>query len=124
MRAALATLGSMQPGKGGRRVAVLGDMLELGEQGPSLHRGLAETVAECRIDKVFTAGPLMGGLYEALTSKKKGAHAQDSSQLAPMVAASLEPGDVVMIKGSAGSRMSRVVTHLDELKGDIDKNAL
>jgi len=118
VRAALATLGSMLPGKGGRRVAVLGDMLELGGQGPSLHRGLAEAVAEFGIDKVFTAGPLMGGLYDVLTLEKKGAHAPDSSQLAPMVAAALKAGDVVVVKGSAGSRMGRVVAHLEGLKGE------
>ncbi|HMA51410.1 MAG TPA: UDP-N-acetylmuramoylalanyl-D-glutamyl-2,6-diaminopimelate--D-alanyl-D-alanine ligase [Magnetospirillaceae bacterium] len=115
VRAALATLGSMEPGKGGRRVAVLGDMLELGEQGPALHRGLAEQVNQFRIDLVFTAGPLMGGLFDALRSENKGAHASDSAHLAPMVAARLTEGDVVMVKGSAGSRMGRVVSHLDEL---------
>jgi UDP-N-acetylmuramyl pentapeptide synthase len=114
VRAALATLGSMK----GRRVAVLGDMLELGEQGPVLHSGLAETIAEFDIDKVFTAGPLMRGLFDALNAEKKGAHAPDSSQLAPMVAAALKAGDVVMVKGSAGSRMGRVVAHLEGLKGD------
>jgi len=115
VRAALATLGSMEPGKGGRRVAVLGDMLELGEQGPGLHRDLAEQVTEFGIDLVFTAGPLMSGLFEALHSEKKGAHAPDSAQLAPIVAARLRSGDVVMVKGSAGSRMGRVVSHLDDL---------
>jgi UDP-N-acetylmuramoyl-tripeptide--D-alanyl-D-alanine ligase len=115
VRAALATLGSMQPGKGGRRVAVLGDMLELGEQGPGLHRDLAEQVTEFGIDLVFTAGPLMASLFEALHSENKGAHAPDSAQLAPMVAARLRAGDVVMVKGSAGSRMGRVVSHLDDL---------
>ena len=115
VRAALATLGSMEPGKAGRRVAVLGDMLELGEQGASLHRGLAEQVNQFSIDLVFTAGPLMGNLHDALQGEKKGGHASDSSQLAPMVAARLNPGDVVMVKGSAGSRMGRVVSHLDDL---------
>jgi UDP-N-acetylmuramoyl-tripeptide--D-alanyl-D-alanine ligase len=90
-------------------------MLELGEQGPSLHRGLAEQVAEFGIDQVFTAGPLMGGLYDVLTSEKRGARAPDSAQLAPMVAARLTAGDVVVVKGSAGSRMNRVVSHLDDL---------
>jgi len=116
--AALATLGSLEPGKDGRRIAVLGDMLELGEQGASLHRGLAEQVTQFDIDLVFTAGPLMGHLHDALQSEKKGGHASDSSQLAPMVAARLTAGDVVMVKGSAGSRMSRVVSHLDDLKGE------
>jgi len=118
VRAALATLGSLEPGKNGRRVAVLGDMLELGEQGAALHSGLAEQVNQFDIDLVFTAGPLMGNLHDALQSEKKGAHASDSSQLAPMVAARLTAGDVVMVKGSAGSRMSRVVSHLDDLKGE------
>jgi UDP-N-acetylmuramoyl-tripeptide--D-alanyl-D-alanine ligase len=115
VRAALATLGSIEPDKGGRRIAVLGDMLELGEQGPALHRGLAEQVNQFGIDLVFTAGPLMGSLFDALRSEKKGAHASDSAQLAPMVAARLNAGDVVMVKGSAGSRMGRVVAHLDEM---------
>jgi UDP-N-acetylmuramoyl-tripeptide--D-alanyl-D-alanine ligase len=115
VRAALATLGSIEPDKGGRRIAVLGDMLELGEQGPALHRGLAEQVNQFGIDLVFTAGPLMGSLFDALHSEKKGAHASDSAQLAPMVAARLNAGDVVMVKGSAGSRMGRVVAHLDEM---------
>jgi UDP-N-acetylmuramoyl-tripeptide--D-alanyl-D-alanine ligase len=118
VRAALATLGSLEPGKSGRRVAVLGDMLELGEQGPALHRGLADPVNQFGIDLVFTAGPLMGNLFDALQSEKKGAHASDSAQLAPMVAARLKAGDVVMVKGSAGSRMGRVVSHLDDLKGE------
>jgi len=115
VRAALATLGSMEPGKGGRRVAVLGDMLELGGQGPALHRGLAEPISQFGVDLVFTAGPLMAGLFDALQGEKKGGHAPDSSQLAPMVAARLLAGDVVMVKGSAGSRMGRVVSHLDDL---------
>ena len=115
VRAALATLGSLETGKNGRRIAVLGDMLELGEQGPSLHRGLADPVNQFGIDLVFTAGPLMGGLFDALNSEKRGAHASDSAQLAPMVAARIKAGDVVMVKGSAGSRMSRVVSHLDDL---------
>jgi len=115
VRAALATLGGIRPVKGGRRIAVLGDMLELGEQGPSLHRGLAEQIDQFAIDQVFTAGPLMGGLFDVLSSEKKGAAAPDSAQLAPMVAARLMAGDVVMVKGSAGSRMSRVVSHLDDL---------
>jgi UDP-N-acetylmuramoyl-tripeptide--D-alanyl-D-alanine ligase len=124
VRAALATLGSLKPAQGGRRIAVLGDMLELGEQGPALHRGLAEALVEFGIDKLFTAGTLMSGLFDAVDAEKKGAHAADSAQLAPIVAAALEPGDVVMIKGSAGSRMARVVAHLDALKGDTDHHAV
>ncbi len=57
MRAALALLGQTSPGGRGRRIAVLGDMLELGEAGPTLHRGLAPALAESGADLVFLTGP-------------------------------------------------------------------
>src|SRR5262249_24826531 len=115
VRAALSTLGGIRPSRGGRRVAVLGDMLELGESGPSLHRGLAENVAQNGIDVIFTAGPLMQELHDALTAGNRGCHAADSAALAPLVGKDVHAGDVVMVKGSAGSRMGRVVQHLEEL---------
>ena len=113
--AALATLGSIKPARGSRRVAVLGDMLELGVAGPDLHRRLNEAVEQWDIDLVFTAGPLMENLSSALSTHRRGDHAADSNQLAPIVAAALRAGDVVMVKGSAGSRMGRVVSFLQEL---------
>ncbi|MDE2516364.1 MAG: UDP-N-acetylmuramoyl-tripeptide--D-alanyl-D-alanine ligase [Rhodospirillales bacterium] len=110
MRAALAVLG-LQPG---RRVAVLGDMLELGESGPAAHRDLAEAVLE-HADLVFTAGPMMEGLAAALPPARLGAHAETAQALAPLVAAALAPGDAVLVKGSLGSRMRAVV---DALRAD------
>jgi UDP-N-acetylmuramoyl-tripeptide--D-alanyl-D-alanine ligase len=115
VRAALATLGSADLPRGGRRIAVLGDMLELGEAGPALHRDLADAVTGNSIDLVFTAGPLMQGLSEALDAARRGGHAADSAALAPIVGNALRSGDVVMVKGSAGSRMGRVVAHINEL---------
>jgi UDP-N-acetylmuramoyl-tripeptide--D-alanyl-D-alanine ligase len=119
VRAALATLGGIECRRGARRIAVLGDMLELGAAGPLLHRGLADAVAAWDIDLVFTAGPLMAGLSAALTTNRRGDHAPDAGSLAPLVAAKLRAGDVVMVKGSAGSRMGRVVTFLQELATPI-----
>ncbi len=127
MRAALATLAAFRPSKGGRRVAVLGDMLELGAQGPDAHAALATTAIEAGIDLVFTAGPLMAGLREALPAGRSGGHGADADALAPLVVAGVEPGDVVMVKGSAGSRMSRVVAALRQKSGsakDVGDNAL
>ncbi|WP_142848734.1 UDP-N-acetylmuramoylalanyl-D-glutamyl-2,6-diaminopimelate--D-alanyl-D-alanine ligase [Telmatospirillum sp. J64-1] len=109
MRAAIATLAAARPVAAGRRIAVLGDMLELGEKSASLHAGLAESLREAGIDLVFTAGALMERLYETLPPQLRGAHAPDSATLAPQVTAALGEGDVVMVKGSAGSRMGRVV---------------
>ncbi|MBI4967591.1 MAG: UDP-N-acetylmuramoylalanyl-D-glutamyl-2,6-diaminopimelate--D-alanyl-D-alanine ligase [Rhodospirillales bacterium] len=112
MRAALAALALAKPGPEGRRIAVLGDMLELGERGPALHGELAQSIAENRIDLVFTAGPLMENLHRGLARAQQGGHAANADAAAGLVAAALRPGDVVMVKGSAGSRMGRVVEAL------------
>ncbi len=108
VRAALSVLRAMP----GRRVAVLGDMLELGAQGPAEHAGLAEAVQDA-VDLLFTCGPLMRGLYDAVPAALHGAHAIDSSALAPLVAARLESGDAVLVKGSLGSRMATIVRALE-----------
>jgi UDP-N-acetylmuramoyl-tripeptide--D-alanyl-D-alanine ligase len=91
-----------------RRIAVLGDMLELGEAGPALHAELAPDVAAAA-DLVFCCGPQMRHLFEALPAAQRGAHAPDSAALAPIVAAALAPGDAMLAKGSLGSRMAVVV---------------
>jgi UDP-N-acetylmuramoyl-tripeptide--D-alanyl-D-alanine ligase len=114
MKAAIATLAAAKPGKGGRRIAVLGDMLELGATSAALHAGIAEAVVAWNIDLVHTAGPLSAALRDALPASRRGAHAEDSATLAPLVKADLRAGDVVMVKGSAGSRMGRVVKALQE----------
>ncbi len=114
MRAAIATLGAARPGLGGRRLAVLGDMLELGPAGPGLHAGLAEPAVEWGIDLVFTAGPLMSNLNEALPAERRGAHATNADEAAGQVTAAVRSGDVIMVKGSAGSRMGRVVKALED----------
>jgi UDP-N-acetylmuramoyl-tripeptide--D-alanyl-D-alanine ligase len=105
MRAALAVLAS-QPGK--RRIAVLGDMRELGDFGPALHEGLLPDVLR-GADLVFCCGPLMRGLYDALPRALRGAHAATSEELAPLVRDAVRPGDVVLVKGSLGIRMAAVV---------------
>jgi len=105
VNAALAVL-ALQPAT--RRVAVLGDMLELGARGPDEHLGLlAATMAHA--DVVFACGPLMRALFERLPMAMQGGYADDSARLAPLVAAALRPGDAVLVKGSLGSRMKLVV---------------
>jgi UDP-N-acetylmuramoyl-tripeptide--D-alanyl-D-alanine ligase len=105
MRAALALLGQTP----GRRVAVLGDMLELGAAGAHLHRGLADAVAENGIDLVFCCGPLMRALWDALPPARRGGYADTSAALEPDVVSAIRPGDVLMVKGSLGSRMAPIV---------------
>ncbi|WP_338661866.1 UDP-N-acetylmuramoyl-tripeptide--D-alanyl-D-alanine ligase [Pararoseomonas sp. SCSIO 73927] len=105
MRAALAVLAAQE---GTRRVAVMGDMLELGNEGAAMHAGLAADAA-ASADIVFTCGPQMAALHDALPADKRGAHAADSAALAPIVADALRARDSVLVKGSLGSRMAVVV---------------
>ena len=107
--AALALLGASKPGKGGRRVAVLGDMLELGEQGPALHAGLFEAMDAASVDVLYAAGPLMANLWARVPDAKRGAHAATADGIHEALLSGLKPGDVVMIKGSLGSRMGPLV---------------
>ncbi|MBS9475804.1 UDP-N-acetylmuramoylalanyl-D-glutamyl-2,6-diaminopimelate--D-alanyl-D-alanine ligase [Ancylobacter radicis] len=103
MRAALAVLAGTPVDGRGRRIAVLGDMLELGPQGEAMHREAA--LATAGVDLVFCAGPLMQALWQALPENRRGGWAPDAAALLPMVAERLRGDDVMMVKGSNGSRM-------------------
>ena len=115
MAAALALLGQKPVGARGRRVAVLGDMLELGPRGRALHRGLLAAVDANAIDLVFCCGPLMRALWQALPASRRGGYAEDAAALEPQVLSAVGAGDVVMIKGSLGSRMAPIVKALQKL---------
>lgn len=112
MKAAITVLGQAEVGPRGRRIAVLGDMLELGSAGPELHQSLNEAITVNHIDAVFCCGPLMRSLWEALPSAKKGGYADNSVALEPQVVAAVGAGDAIMVKGSLGSRMKLIVTAL------------
>lgn len=112
MRAALATLGLTPRSEYPRRIAVLGDMLELGGLGPRLHQELAPVIEEADVDVVLACGEMMRGLYESLPEERKGYYAKTAAELEPVLLAGVEPGDVVMIKGSFGSRMAPLVEAL------------
>ena len=116
VRAALAVLAAAETGARGRRIAVLGDMLELGPQAPRLHAALAADIAAADVDLVFTAGAHMAHLEAALAPSRRAGHAADSASLASLVAAAVAPGDVVMVKGSLASRMAEVVAALRRLE--------
>ena len=96
----------------GRRIAVLGDMLELGPEGAALHAALAEPVHASAIDLVFCAGPLMKSLWDALPSERRGGYAETSAALEPQLLGAVNSDDAVMVKGSLGSRMGPIVKAL------------
>ncbi len=109
MRAAFGILGQAAVGLRGRRIAILGDMLELGPDAPKLHAGLAPALLDNGIDVVYAAGPLMKSLWQVLPIEMRGGYAETAAELAPIVASALRAGDAVSVKGSNGSRMSAVV---------------
>ncbi|MFK5998358.1 MAG: UDP-N-acetylmuramoyl-tripeptide--D-alanyl-D-alanine ligase [Rhodobacterales bacterium] len=94
---------------GGRKIAILGDMLELGKTEAALHQGLAALEAIKALDQVHLVGPLMRGVYRALPVDKRGQWADDVAAIAPNVAGLLKAGDTVMVKGSLGTGLSKIV---------------
>ena len=114
MRAALKLLGAAKPGPNGRRIAVIGDMLELGSDSAALHAELASDLEANKVDLLFGAGPLTRALYDAAPASIRGAWAEGSSELTADIAAALRGGDVVMVKGSNASRMGPLVATLRE----------
>jgi len=110
MTAALALLANAA----GRKIAVLGDMLEMGEGGIAHHAGLARPIEANNVDLVFVAGTQMKALWDVLPAQSRGAYAETSAALLPKVMAALEPGDTVLVKGSNGARMSVIIDALTE----------
>ncbi|TCP43139.1 UDP-N-acetylmuramoyl-tripeptide--D-alanyl-D-alanine ligase [Rhodovulum marinum] len=121
MAAALEVLAAAMPRDGvgrvarGRRIAILGDMLELGADEQAMHAGLADLPAMGRVDLVHCVGPRMRALYFALPLKRRGQWFDEAEPLAAKVHGLVDAGDVVLVKGSKGSRVSVVVDALRKL---------
>jgi len=118
MRAAFIKTAEVWENTGGtgRRIAALGDMLELGPQGPALHRALAEDIKGAGFDSVFTAGALMQYLHDALRAPLAAVHVAKSMELLPLLRAELKPGDILLVKGSHGSRIYELAKALQDVK--------
>lgn len=113
MAAALNVLGAAPVGPRGRRIAMLGDMLELGPTGPALHRGLLDAIKTNHIDLVYCCGPLMHHLWHALSTGKRGGYAESAAALEAQVVGAIRAGDAIMVKGSNGSKMKTIVNALE-----------
>lgn len=110
MKASLKTLGLMPCA--GRRIAVLGDMLELGETALDIHLDLRQTLLTQQIDQVFVTGELMGALFKTLPTALQGAAVSSAGDLIPILKRELRPNDVVLVKASHGSGLTAVVQGL------------
>jgi UDP-N-acetylmuramoyl-tripeptide--D-alanyl-D-alanine ligase len=114
MAAALNVLGAAAIGPQGRRIAVLGDMLELGPTSALLHRGLVDAVKANHIDLVYCCGPLMRNLWDALSTGKRGGYADSADTLESQLVGAIRAGDAIMVKGSLGSKMKTIVNALEK----------
>ena len=121
MAAALDVLGAARPKDGmgrvarGRRIAILGDMLELGPEEKRLHVEIGDHPAMPMIEVVHCVGPRMRALWEALPDKRRGRWTETADELAAKVHGLIDAGDVVLVKGSKGSKVSRVVDAIRKL---------
>ena len=112
MRAALAVLATTEPRMGARRIAVLGDMLELGEASERLNRDLVEPLAAARVDRVFLVGEAMAALHAILPEAKRGGLWHCAEDVVPELIRFLKPGDVVTVKGSRVVGVGHIVERL------------
>lgn len=115
MAAGFRSLGAKPVTAGGRRIVVLTDMLELGEQSRALHEGLAAPIDAAGLDLVHAAGPEMKRLYDVLPAARRGLWRETAAELAAEAATLAGPGDIVMVKGSNGSKASLVAKALAAL---------
>ena len=115
MKAALASLAVRKPAEEGRRIAVLTDMLELGPDSERHHAGLAEAIEAADVHRVYLAGPYMKALWDVLPEPRRAAWAQTAAELVPEARQAVRAGDVVMVKGSNGSKASLVAQALASL---------
>lgn len=120
MRAGFMSLGARPVAAGGRRVVVLTDMLELGDQSEALHVGLSEAIDAAGLDAVHAAGPQMRLLYDALPASRRGLWSPTAAELAGRAADLVGPGDIVMVKGSNGSKASLVAKALAALDQAVE----
>jgi UDP-N-acetylmuramoyl-tripeptide--D-alanyl-D-alanine ligase len=118
MTAGFRSLGVRPVAPGGRRIVVLTDMLELGDQSRTLHQGLAGPIDTAGLDLVHAAGSEMKVLYDALPQSRRGLWRETAAELAAEASALVRPGDTIMVKGSNGSKASLVARALAALGQD------
>ncbi len=115
VKAALDVLAATSVGPGGRRIAYLGDMKELGPQEIELHRALADHPALAGVEQIHCTGPLMRNLFDALPAQKRGSWHNASDEALPNLAEHLRAGDVVLVKGSLSMKLASIVDGIRDL---------
>lgn len=122
MQAGLSVLAATPVSPTGRRLAILGEMLELGSQAEAHHQHLMAEVLARPIHRIFAVGgPVMETAFKGgVPADKVGGYVQNADALVPLVLNDLRPGDIVFVKGSKGSQVSKLVDKLLSQKNDQD----
>jgi UDP-N-acetylmuramoyl-tripeptide--D-alanyl-D-alanine ligase len=118
--AAIEVLSRLEPKSFGRRICILSDMKELGANSTELHCALADKIIDARVDLVFTVGPEMRRMCYKLPPTIKTEHADRSDEIIQPLLSALKPGDVVLVKGSASGKMSKVVDRLIDFNIELN----
>ncbi len=119
MQAAFRVLGAKQVAPKARKIAILGDMREMGEKSPEIHRNLAGDLLANGVDMVYAAGPNMKHLFDALPTTAQAGYGAGSDELVAPALRDIGDGDVVLIKGSLGSKMKTVLDALKKRSEEI-----
>ncbi|WP_432447912.1 UDP-N-acetylmuramoyl-tripeptide--D-alanyl-D-alanine ligase [Aliiroseovarius marinus] len=125
MAASLEVLAAMTPVDGvgsihkGRRIAVLGDMLELGDDEAALHAEIADLPFLSGLDVVHCAGPRMRALWERLEGDQQGEFSETAEDMAAKIHQLVDAGDVVLVKGSKGSLVSKAVDAIRKMSQSL-----
>ena len=125
VKAALEVLKQINPEPGGRRIVVLGDMLELGSQAREFHLNLKTLILKASINRVFCCGPMMEDMYKTLPLFLQAGVMPDSEALIPLILNELRQGDVILVKGSHESKVNKVIDALLNIhnpKKEVDPN--
>ena len=118
MQAAIETLSTMKPGPCAKRIAVLGDMKELGKKSEDYHLQLSEILVKNAISKVYASGEHMRKMFDVLPSEFQGSFSNSVADLGRQIIKRIRPGDIVTVKGSLSMGMKTIVKQLMELQVD------
>jgi UDP-N-acetylmuramoyl-tripeptide--D-alanyl-D-alanine ligase len=112
MAASLSVLGEVVPERSGRRIALLGEMRELGDRGDEFHAGLADKIVAAGVARAILVGPAMNALTIGLRRQLPVTHVDSAGQVADHL--DLAADDVLLVKGSNGVGLGAVVAALRE----------
>ncbi len=118
--AAISVLAGLEPMVSGRRICVFGDMKELGDKSIEHHYSLANKIRESMVDIIFTVGPEMKQMCDRLPSTINKEHADRAETIIQPLLDIIRPGDIILVKGSASHKLSKVVDRVLDMKVDLN----